>query len=353
MDPEHVPEVTRRHYLEACLAGDFDSAREVCQGMLDAGVALSVLVRTLLAPAMWRVGDLWMHGKVTVAQEHRVTAVTEAVIQTLMAGSQRPRASARVLLTGPEGEWHVLPGRMVALVLRQLGWEVFQLTPALPPEDLLALARVEQGHVAGLSCSLPGNLVAAWQSVTALRAAGFRVVAGGRAFDEVPGVAEVIGADAYSRDPLQAHEQLLEWQAQPPPGPRPGTLEHRWDTLESTWDATARIVQDAGVLAVDMEDVALTGEVLRQDLTLMLTTAVAAALVERPAILTEHIAWYQDLLAVGGIDPDVGPALLRSLRRVLPADADAVREMIASAARGRPDGPWAPTGRVGASRLDV
>lgn len=344
MDPDRIPEVTRRRYLEACLSGDYQAALDVCQGLLDTGVAVPVLVRTLLAPALWRVGDLWMHGKVTVAQEHRVTAVTEAVIQVLMAGSTAERSTARVLLTGPEGEWHILPGRMVALVLRQLGWDVFQLTPALPPDDLLTLARAEQAYVAGISCSLPGNLVAAWQSVTALREAGFAVVAGGRAFDEFPGVAEAIGADGHARDPLQAHELLLGWVEQPPPGERPGTLLPRWEGLRSTWEATGRIVRDAAVLAVDIEGVALAGEVLRQDLTLMVMTSVSAALVDKPSILIQHIAWYQDLLAVGGIDGDVASGLLRCVGRVLPADADDIRLAIREAMASAPEGPMAADG---------
>ena len=324
-----VPELARRRYLDACIAGDYPAALLVCQALRQSGLTWSALVRSLLSPALWRVGDLWMYGKVTVAQEQRVTAITEAVIQTLLSDSPTPRANARVLLTGPEGEWHVLPSRMVALVLRQLGWDVLQLTPAIPPEDLLTLARTEHGHVAGISCSLPGNLVPAWQSITALRQAGVRVLAGGRAFVAYPGLAQSLGADAGAHDLLQAHEVLLEWVTQPAPGPRPPTLQRRWEGLESTWAATERIVADAGVLAVDIEGVALAGEVLRQDLTLMLTTAVAAALAQRAAILADHFAWYEDLLSVGGVDPGSAPALLRALSRVLPADADDIRDVIA------------------------
>ncbi len=324
-----VSEVTRRRYLDAAVAGDYEGAIGVCRGMIEGGVDLATVVRSLLAPAMWRVGDLWMSGKVTVAQEHRVTAVTEAVVQSLLADSTNSRAQARLLLTGPEGDWHVLPGRMLAVILRQLGWDVLQLTPGLPPDELVTLARAEQGHVAGISCSLPGSLVAAWQSISALREAGFRVVAGGRAFDLYPEVALVLGADAHVRDPLQAHGVLLEWVQQPRPPARPATLSRRWSGLAATWVASGRIVADAGVLAVDMEGVALPGEVLRQDLTLMLATAVAAALVELPSMLADHIRWYADLLVVAGLEPDGAKALLRALNRVLPADAHDVREVMA------------------------
>ena len=257
-----------------------------------------------------------------------MTAVTEAVIQILVAEAPVLRADSRVLLTGPEGEWHMLPGRMVALVLRQLGWDVFQLTPGLPPEDLAALARAEPGHVAGISCSLPGNLIPAWQAISALRQAGFNVLAGGRAFDSYPGVAQVLGADRQERDPLRAHELLRDWAARPGPGPRPATLQRQWAPVASTWAAIERVVTDAAVLAADMEGVAMPGDVLRQDLTLMLMTAAAAALVGRHEILADHVAWYEELLPAAGRDPDPGPALLRSLGRVLPADADPVRDVL-------------------------
>ena len=78
-----------------------------------------------------------------------------------------------------------------------------------------------------------------------------------------------------------------------------------------------------------MEGVALPGEVLRQDLTLMLATAVAAALVELPSMLADHIRWYADLLVVAGLEPDGAKALLRALNRVLPADAHDVRGVMA------------------------
>ena len=86
----------------------------------------------------FRSGLAWQDGRWDVAQEHRASAVAEAVIQavaqkSLPTGLSPPGGErGRVAVACAEGEWHVIPGRLVSEILRLRGFEVDFVGPSVP-----------------------------------------------------------------------------------------------------------------------------------------------------------------------------------------------------------------------------
>jgi hypothetical protein len=234
--------------------------------------------------------------------------VAEAVIQAVAqhalpiglrtAGGER----GRVAVACAEGEWHVVPGRLVSEVLRLRGFDVDFVGPSVPAAELAQFLGPESPGVVAVSCSMPSSLIGAWRTITALRAAGKVIVCGGRGFgpEGVWGVA--LGADAGAAD-MGAGIALLDDAISGPPGvPRPDAV--RRDIADEIALATrefTRVVGAATQVAVVRGAPLVGGEAslaeARWMLAFTLRTVLAATLVGDDRIVTDHVGWAESVLA--------------------------------------------------------
>lgn len=102
-------------------------------------VSITDLCDRVIGPALRRIGAGWQAGTITIAQEHRASAICErliAVHATVPAG--RPRGIA--VVATPPGERHGLPALMAAACLREHRWQVHHLASDLPAAEISALA---------------------------------------------------------------------------------------------------------------------------------------------------------------------------------------------------------------------
>ena len=109
----------------------------------------------VFAPALRRIGDGWAAGRVSIAEEHRASAICERL---LAAHAQpppgRPRGSI-VVATTPPGERHALPALMAAACLREDRWLVHHLATDLPVAEVTRLALDVRAGLVGLSSATP------------------------------------------------------------------------------------------------------------------------------------------------------------------------------------------------------
>jgi excisionase family DNA binding protein len=106
---------------------------------LAGGVPLIDLCAHVIGPALRRIGDDWRAGRVSIAQEHRASAICERLIagHASQPGG-RPRGVA--VATTPPGERHGLPALMAAACLREDHWLVHHLAADLPVAEVTRLA---------------------------------------------------------------------------------------------------------------------------------------------------------------------------------------------------------------------
>ncbi len=125
--------------LEArLLAGDSAGAWWLIESRLGGGLDPTGVLTTLLAPALRSIGAKWADGDVSVADEHRATAVSQRIIGRLGLQFGRPgRSRGTVIVAAPAGDLHTLPVAMVADLLRWRGFDVAELG-ANTPDDALA-----------------------------------------------------------------------------------------------------------------------------------------------------------------------------------------------------------------------
>jgi methanogenic corrinoid protein MtbC1 len=182
------------------------------------------MIVEVMAPAQAELGALWEQCAITVDQEHRATAVTDAVLARLGPAPPGPDAKTVVSACVP-GEWHVLPARMANTVLELSGWRVRFTGANTTPDRLRRQVRAHRPTAVALSCAIASRLPEANDLVAVAHAEGVPVIAGGRAFNESR--ARRLGADAWIADPRQAPGVVCKWiegkaalaSSGPPPDP--------------------------------------------------------------------------------------------------------------------------------------
>jgi methanogenic corrinoid protein MtbC1 len=148
-------------------------------GRLAHGSSLTELCEYLIAPALSRIGDQWATGEVSIAVEHRASAICERLIGSYATPPQgRPRGTA-VVATAP-GEHHALPSLMAVACLREDRWLVHHLANDLPAAEVADLARGSDASLVVLSSATTTAARTAVRSAREISAAvpGVRVLVG-------------------------------------------------------------------------------------------------------------------------------------------------------------------------------
>lgn len=298
----------RSDFVDALGRGDRRRATEVAFDLLYRGVPADAVLTDLVGAGQVEVGLAWQHGRWDVAQEHRASAVAEAVIQAVaqhaLAIPFRPAGGerGRVAVVCAEGEWHVIPGRLVTEVLRLRGFDVDFVGPSVPAAELAHFLGPESPGVVAVSCSMPSSLIGAWRTITELRAVGKVIVCGGRGFGSDGAWGVALGADMGAAD-LGSGVALLGEAISGPAGlPRPDAV--RRDVAAEIALATRelpRVVGAATQLAVARGAHLIGGETgigeARGMLSFTLRTVLAATLVGDERIVTDHVGWAESVLA--------------------------------------------------------
>ena len=92
-------------YLECLIAPDARRARSLIEESLAAGISAASLYLEVIDPAMREVGRLWEIARLSVAQEHLATQITQSVI----ADAQSPAARRGLDRQRPPGGRRLQP----------------------------------------------------------------------------------------------------------------------------------------------------------------------------------------------------------------------------------------------------
>jgi diguanylate cyclase (GGDEF)-like protein len=157
-----VDKATRRlsrTYQDALAIADAGGAGRVARQALGEGMGVAGLYQRVIAPAMWRIGELWEQGAISVADEHLATALTHQTMAAIYGPSLGHKVKpGRILMAAVEGEQHALGLRMAADVLELAGYETIYLGADVPTADLLQAVAVRSPNLVGLSATMPSSI---------------------------------------------------------------------------------------------------------------------------------------------------------------------------------------------------
>ncbi len=160
----------------AVMSGDETLARHMF-ARLARGVPLTELCERVITPPMYRIGEQWAAGEVTIAAEHRASAICERLIA---ARAQQPQGRPRgvAVVTTPPGERHGLPALMATACLREDRWLVHHLAADLPVAEVTGLAKQAGANLVVLSSVTTAGAERGRAAADELTEAGLNVLAG-------------------------------------------------------------------------------------------------------------------------------------------------------------------------------
>lgn len=179
------PVTTYRRYLAALLSGNRADARVCFEHWLAATPDLRTLYEDLVMRSLYDVGELWEHGKISVATEHLATAISESLLNlTYPQLFTRPRVNRSAVIACVANEYHQIGGKMVADLFELHGWRGYFLGANTPLADAHSLIAEKRPDVVALSVASSLNLPRLIAAATELRQAfpTVPILTGGQAF---------------------------------------------------------------------------------------------------------------------------------------------------------------------------
>jgi methanogenic corrinoid protein MtbC1 len=200
-------------FLEALLASDRRGAEQVLVDGIAAGRQLVDVGVGIVQPAMYEIGRLWQENRISVAQEHLATALSQnALVRAFALATFRPLQDRRIMLGCVPGNQHCLGLRVVSDALEADGWQVQYLGADVPEAALLAQIRAWRPQWLALSLSMPQQLPVSRNMIVKLKAelGGEcpRIMVGGLAVNSVEELWKTLGADLWTADARAACRQL-------------------------------------------------------------------------------------------------------------------------------------------------
>ncbi len=199
-----------------------DAGRIIAQERRD-GVSLDTLYLHTIAGASRQLGEMWERDeigflKMTVAVG-RIFTIIRQLRQEVPIAHPVPENPRRAFLASVPGETHTLGVTMAAAMLRDKGWEIDLLTGL--DHDALVEACLAHDHlIFGFSAGREDAVVALIRLILAVRVErpSATIVVSGHVTDEVPGLSEMIAADAVigEGDDIVAEMERVMVQAYSP-----------------------------------------------------------------------------------------------------------------------------------------
>ncbi|HET7734980.1 MAG TPA: cobalamin-dependent protein [Nocardioidaceae bacterium] len=280
-------------YEAAVAAGRTARAVAVVDELLSGGTSATAVLLEVIGEVQRRVGQRWLVGEWSVAQEHAATSIAAAAAQSVVRRLETaPADRGTVVLACPEREWHALPALLTSGVLREAGWEVL-LLGASTPASRLGRYLHDLGPVAtGVSCSVLKSLPAARRVIEASTGAGIPVLAGGAAFGSGSQWALALGATAWAPDAATAVGLL---DRLPPRVPEAAPLDREVAGELAALDRLHdQLTTDA---AREWRPRGVDADVARELVEEWLWAVGAALLVDDPQAVEYAEAWISEVLA--------------------------------------------------------
>ncbi|HVN74320.1 MAG TPA: cobalamin-dependent protein [Methanoregula sp.] len=204
---------TARAYLDAVRNADREGARKIIAGAEASGVRPRDLYLSVFQPVLRETGRLWLIQRLSVAEEHFISASVEAEIarlhEWLAAEAKGAEKRGKTVVSATvEQDLHGIGIRMVTDFFELDGWDTYFTGANTPARSLLRAVRDRNADLVAISCTIPSRLPAVHYLIRSLRADPgtdrAKILVGGYPFMVLPGLWKQLGADACARDAEEA-----------------------------------------------------------------------------------------------------------------------------------------------------
>jgi len=202
-------------YSDYVHAGNRLAATRLIQEASCSGMEIRNLYKYVFQPFQLELGELWFSKKISVAQEHYATAVSQIAMSLLYDKIfTGPKNGKRFLGTCSSGELHEFGIRMICDYMESNGWSTCYLGANMPGDAILDMIHEFSPDIVAVSCTMIFNLPKARDLILKIKSTypSLPVIAGGYPFNLDDKLWMKIGAEAYGanfEDTLSISESLV------------------------------------------------------------------------------------------------------------------------------------------------
>ncbi|NCB92837.1 MAG: hypothetical protein EOM40_09810 [Clostridia bacterium] len=197
-------------YISIILKKDSRTAMQYFLNLYNNGMKIDEIYLEIAQKIMLQIGELWFENKISVAQEHYCTALTQTALSQLYAVIFATPSNGHTMIgCCIGGELHEIGMRMITDLFTYEGWNSMFLGAGVPEEALLSAVEEQKPELVALSVTMPQHLMLCQNMVKKLHAMypEIKIAVGGRAFRDVPDAWKSWGANVYTRDA----RGLIQW----------------------------------------------------------------------------------------------------------------------------------------------
>jgi methanogenic corrinoid protein MtbC1 len=205
-------------YIELVVKGKKFEAMALVEEQLTQGVSISKIYQELLTPCQYEIGRLWETNRISVAQEHLATAITQYIMGNLFPRLHKqilPQTSKPKILgvcIGPE--LHELGLRMLMDLFEFNGWDTTFLGANNPIDDLITLIKAEKFDVLAISIAMVSRIKEVQMTIEKIHNLDGpkpKILVGGYPFNQNKNLWKIVNADGYAENFDNALIQALNW----------------------------------------------------------------------------------------------------------------------------------------------
>jgi MerR family transcriptional regulator, light-induced transcriptional regulator len=153
---EHDAAAAAARMSEALDAFNESAAEQALQQLLTEYAPLAV-IRDVVMPYLYEVGERWSSAHMTIAQEHFASNFLHSRLLALARGWDRGLGPQALLACGPD-ELHTLGLICFGIALHSHGWRITYLGASTPVDMVGSVASIVRPDLIGVSSSVSGAL---------------------------------------------------------------------------------------------------------------------------------------------------------------------------------------------------
>ncbi|GAB1350001.1 hypothetical protein MASR1M107_22160 [Ignavibacteriales bacterium] len=147
-------------YFNSLTQGNKHKCREIVVSLAEEKADIKDIYINLLQKSLYKIGKMWEEGKISIAEEHIATKITEYLVDISLELYQKAAPNGKsILLTGVDKDFHDIGARMVANLFELHGWNTVFLGGNTPKKEVLNMIETTKPEFVGITYSLYINFI--------------------------------------------------------------------------------------------------------------------------------------------------------------------------------------------------
>ena len=196
-------------YLNYLVEGNKKSAVDLIMRAYESGITIKDIYLNVFQPVQQETGKLWQIGKLSVAQEHFNTAVTQLVMAQFYPHMFKTEKNEnKIIVTCIQDELHEIGARMLADIFDMEGWDSYYFGANTPTKELIESIEKYNPQILAVSATMIYNINKVEELINSVKknpyTSKIKIMVGGYPFNLVNNLWEKLGADGFALNAVDA-----------------------------------------------------------------------------------------------------------------------------------------------------